>query len=187
MGISQRCLHWQPLLFSENLFVALGNLRTEEMDKFRLPKSVDFHLPSALVGSLSKHRNIYSIIKVDIDKHLRGPLDLKNLMKVVDDIDKTKGLGFIESMRILGNLMEYLRIKLLSKDFTTIEMTAILLDVLVKNCQYRIHIFVGRKNFMKTYCYVMRQLLGDHRHPHQRAGKPRYFDRTSEKFHIFDI
>jgi hypothetical protein len=157
------------------------------MDKFRLPKSVDFHLPSALVGSWSKHRNIYSIIKTDIDKHLRGPLDLKNLMKVVDDIDKTKGLGFSESMRILGNLMEYLRIKLLSKDFTTIEMTAILLDVLVKNCQYRIHIYVGRKNFMKTYCYVMRQLLGDYRHAHQRAGNLSCLVRTSDKFHAFNI
>ena len=154
------------------------------MDRFRLPKSVDFHLPSALVGIGSKHKNLYLIIKGNVDEYLRGQMDLKILMKIVDNIDKTKGLGFSESMRILGNLMSYLRIKLLSKDFIIIEMTAVLLDVLVKNCQYRVHIFVSRKMFVKTYCFVMRQMLADGRETHQRAGKQRYSYRASEKFHI---
>lgn len=154
------------------------------MDKFRLPSSVDFHLPSALVGTWSKHRNIFAIIKADIDLYLRGQMDLKILMIIVDNVDRTKGLGFSESMRILANLMSYIRIKLLSKDYIIIEMTAVLLDVLVKNCQYRVHIFVSRKIFMKTYCFVMREMLADGREAHRRAGKERYSFRAREKFYI---
>lgn len=146
------------------------------MDQFRLPSSVDFHLPSSMVGASfvrSKEKNIFNSIKSDIASYYTGPIDLIKLMVIVDNIDQTSSLGFTESMKILGNVMAYLRIKLLSRDLRITEMTAVLLDVLVKNCQYRIHIYVGRRIFMKTFCLVLRQLLVDEREQHRSAGKIR--------------
>jgi hypothetical protein len=156
--------------------LVLDNLKIKqaEMDHFRLPSSVDFHLPSAMVGASfiwSKEKSIFDAIKADIANYYTGPIDLIKLMKIVDSVDQTGGLGHTESMKILGNVMEYLRIKLLSRDLRITEMTAVLLDVLVKNCQYRIHIYVGRRIFMKTFCLVLRQLLVDEREQHRSAGK----------------
>ena len=149
-----------------------------EMDKFRLPNTVDFHLPSVLVGrtlSWNKEKGVFEAIKADIDIYYGGPVDLKCLMKVVDDIDQTKVMGNTPSMRVLGQVMSYLRIKLLSRDVRIIEMTAVILDVLVKNCQYRVHIYVGRKIFMKTFCLVFRLLLADERERHRCVGENLFF------------
>lgn len=143
------------------------------MDKFRLPNTVDFHLPSSLVGislSWNQEKGVFDNVKADIDLYYSGSVDLKILMRVVDDIDRTKVLGHTRSMKAIGHVMSYLRIKLLSRDVRIIEMTAVMLDVLVKNCQYRIHIYVGRKIFMKTFCLVLRQLLADERERHRCVG-----------------
>jgi hypothetical protein len=149
-------------------------IKLAEMDHFRLPSSVDFHLPSSMVGASfiwSKEKGIFDAIKANIAIYYTGPIDLIKLMAIVDSVDQTAGLGHTESMKILGNVMAYLRIKLLSRDLRITEMTAVLLDVLVKNCQYRIHIYVGRRIFMKTFCLVLRQLLVDEREQHRSAGK----------------
>lgn len=150
------------------------------MDKFRLPNTVDFHLPSVLVGrslSWSAEKGVFEAIKADIDVYYSGPVDLKRLMKVVDDIDQTQSMGYTQSMKVIGHVMSYLRIKLLSRDIRDIEMTAVILDVLVKNCQYRVHIYVGRRMFMKTFCLVLRQLLADERERHRAVGKSGVFNR----------
>jgi hypothetical protein len=155
------------------------------MDQFRLPSSVDFHLPSSMVGASfirSKEKSIFDSIKADIANYYTGPIDLIKLMAIVDSVDQTAGLGFTESMKILGNVMSYLRIKLLSRDLRITEMTAVLLDVLVKNCQYRIHIYVGRRIFMKTFCLVLRQLLVDERDQHRSAGKMSSFGENRRSF-----
>jgi hypothetical protein len=139
------------------------------MVKFRLPTTVGFHLPSLL--SWSNDMRYFELIKEDINLYYNGSADLNKLMKVVDDIEMIKAMGDTESLKIMSHIVSYLRMKLLFTDIRIIEMTAVLLDVLVKNCQYWIHIYVGRKVFMKTFCLVTRTCLADAREKYRCVGE----------------
>lgn len=144
------------------------------MDRFRLPNTVDYHLPGVLLGKMlpwGKEKGKFDVIKDDIELYFSDTIDLKKLLKVVDDVDQTEAMGFTQSMKLLAEVMSYLRIKLLSRDVMVIERAAVLLDFLVKNCHYRIHIYISRKMFMKTFCLVLRQLLADERPKHHATGK----------------
>ena len=90
-------------------------------------------------------------------KNSTGPHDL--LLAIVDEMDETKRFGTVPSLPIVNEVINYLRIKLLSNDTSTVTRTIILLDVLVKNCQFRIHYYVGKKKFMKTFSKVTRYYL----------------------------
>jgi hypothetical protein len=143
------------------------------MDKFRLPTTVDFHLPAAFVGkvlSSSAEKESFKLIKKEIEIFYASVAYLEILMKIVDHVDETNIMGNIKSMRLIGSVINYLRIKLLSRVLHIIEMTAVLLDVLVKNCQYRVHIHVNKRIFIKTFCLVTRQLLADDRENYRRIG-----------------
>ena len=61
-------------------------------------------------------------------------------------------------MAVLEGMVTYLRHKLLSSDTQTIYYTVLLLDVLVKNSGYRVHVLIGRKHFMKTLSVVARRI-----------------------------
>jgi hypothetical protein len=130
-------------------------------------------LPAVFVGtslSSSAQKDAFELIKKEIEVFYSSVAYLEILMKIVDHIDETNVMGNLRSMKVIGSLMSYLRIKLLSRHLHTVEMTAVLLDVLVKNCQYRVHMHVSKKMFMKTFCLVTRQLLADERESHRRIG-----------------
>lgn len=130
-------------------------------------------MPAAFVGSslsLSAQKDAFELIRKEIEVFYSSVAYLEILMKIVDHIDETNVIGNLRSMKVIGSLMSYLRIKLLSRHLHTVEMTAVLLDVLVKNCQYRVHMQVSKKMFMKTYCLVTRQLLADERGSHRCIG-----------------
>ena len=61
-------------------------------------------------------------------------------------------------MIVLRGVINYLQAKLYSQDLGVVESTLVILDVLVKNCSYRIHSLVGQPNFMKSYGKVTRRL-----------------------------
>jgi hypothetical protein len=150
------------------------------MDKFRLPTTTaEFHLPSAFVGKAlsSTEKESFELIKKGIEifyasypKPEYSVEYLQILLKIIDHVDETNVMGNIKSMRVIGSIISYLRIKLLSRVLHTIEMTAHLLDVLVKNCQYRVHIHVNKRTFIKTFCLVTRQMLDDDRENYRRIG-----------------
>ena len=76
---------------------------------------------------------------------------------ILDLIESTKQIGVQNSMTVLEGMVTYLRHKLLSSDTQTIYYTVLLLDVLVKNSGYRVHVLIGRKRFMKTLSVVARR------------------------------
>ena len=61
-------------------------------------------------------------------------------------------------MIVLRGVVNYLQAKLYSQDLGVVESTLVILDVLVKNCSYRIHTLVGQPAFMKSYGKVTRRL-----------------------------
>lgn len=66
--------------------------------------------------------------------------------------------GHESSMIVLRGVVHYLQAKLYSQDLGVVESTLVILDVLVKNCSYRIHTLVGQPTFMKSYGKVTRRL-----------------------------
>ena len=144
-----------------------------KMGKGRYLTTADFHLPTGLVGATllpGVERDYFKIIRNDIDIYIKKITSLCQLMKLVDSVEETKRLGHRRSMIILSHIMTYLRIKLLSHELRVIELSAIMIDTLVKNGQYRIHILVGNRIFMKTIRVIIRQLLADERLQCRRVG-----------------
>ena len=115
-------------------------------------------------------RGYFKQIRKNIEKYMNNAFDLSVLIEVVDDVAETKRLGHRRSMAILSHVITYLRIKLLSPVTTVVEMAAVMADMLVKNGQYRIHILVGRKLFMKTMGEVTRRLLRNELEVNRQVG-----------------
>jgi hypothetical protein len=139
------------------------------MDKFRLPTTA----AAAFMGkalSSSAEKKSFEIIKKEIEIFYASVAYSEIVMKIVDHVDETNIMGNKKSMRLIGSIISYLRIKLLSRALHIIEMTAVLLDVLVKNCKYRVHIHVNKRTFIKTFCLVTRQLLDDDRENYRHIG-----------------
>ena len=59
------------------------------------------------------------------------------LLTIVDEIDSTKKFGTANSMPLIDEVVTYLRINLLSRNLEKLKRTLVLMDVLVKNCQFR--------------------------------------------------
>ena len=144
-----------------------------KMDKLRLPKMVDLHIPSGMLGisitSLTGKEH-YRTIRVNIEKYVNNNFHISRLLRIVDDVDETVILGYARSMQLLNHVVTYLRIKLLSSDVRIVEKVAVLIDALVKNCKYRVHFHVGNRTFMKTIGVVARQLYFDERIQYRRVG-----------------
>ena len=85
-------------------------------------------------------------------------VDNKDLLKIVDVIDGSIKLGIQDSVIMLEEVVKYLRLKVLSTDSSTIFYTMVLIDMLMKNCGYRIHMLIARVRFMKTISIVTRRL-----------------------------
>lgn len=142
------------------------------MDRFRFPKSADVCLPSSWIGLnlKDKERKSYLELRGAIDFYLVELFDLRQVMKIVDLIELTKTLGHLNSMKVIESCVAYLRSLLLDKNIKIIDFTLVLLDILVKNCRYRIHLYIGKRRFMKTMCLVIRRLCMDERETHRIVG-----------------
>jgi hypothetical protein len=62
-------------------------------------------------------------------------------------------------MEVLTEIIKYIRIRLLSEKVRELENVVIILDVLVANCDYRVHILMNQKVFMTTLSKVCRRQL----------------------------
>ena len=144
------------------------------MDKLRFPTTADFHIPRSMVGmtiSSVPVKEHFRLIRLDIEKYANNNFHLSRLLKIVDRVDETNCLGHMRSMLVLNHMTTYLRIKLLSNDARIVEKVAVLIDTLVKNCHYRMHLLIGNRLFMKTFGIVIRQLLIDQRPTYHRVGQ----------------
>ena len=125
------------------------------------PSSVDFAIPTSLIGISLKGdaKHHFEIMISIIDKYLHSPLNQSKWCEILDEIEVTKSIGVKNSMKALESTVLYLRHKLLYGDTQTVYYTVLLLDVLVKNSGYRIHVLIGRKVFMKTMSVISRRYL----------------------------
>jgi VHS domain len=143
------------------------------MDRFRVPSTADFHVPKSMLGltiSSTVGKEHFRVIRINIEKYSNNSFHISRLLQIVDDFDETKCLGHARSMQVLDPIVTYLRIKLLLSDIYVVEKVAVLVDTLVKNCQYRVHLLVGSRIFMKTFGVVTRHLLSDERKQHYKVG-----------------
>jgi hypothetical protein len=139
-----------------------------------MPTTADFHVPRSMVGMtifsvpVKEH---FRLVRLDIEKYVNNNFHLSRLLKIVDRVDDTNCLGHMRSMLVLNHMTTYLRIKLLSNDARIVEKVAVLIDTLVKNCHYRVHLLIGNRIFMKTFGIVTRQHLIDERPTYCRVGQ----------------
>lgn len=148
-------------------------LLKSEMDRIRIPSTAELHVPKSMLGltiTSAVGKEHFRVIRINIEKYANNKFHISRLLQIVDDFDATKCLGHAASMQVLDQIMTYLRIKLLLSDIYVVEKVAVLLDTLVKNCQYRVHLLVGSRTFMKTFGVVTRQLLADEREKHCKVG-----------------
>ena len=143
------------------------------MGKGRYLSRADFHLPSGLVGATllpGAERDSFKNIRDNVNAYMNNMTNMFQLVKVMDSVEDTKRLGHRKSMIVLSHVITYLRIKLLSKEVRIIELAAVVTDTLVKNGQFRIHILVGNRIFMKTISIIIGQLLADEKGDSCRVG-----------------
>lgn len=175
------CIVYGPAKFDSSRYKSCFNVQFEwrkqtlkfTMGKGRHLSRADIHLPSGLVGVTllpGAERDSFKSIRNDINVYIDNMTNLFQLMKLMDSVEDTKRLGHRKSMIVLSHVMTYLRIKLLSKELRVIELAAVVTDALVKNGQFRIHILVGNRLFMKTISIIIGQLLSDERTDCCRVG-----------------
>ena len=117
------------------------------------------HKPKRLLGAFLEEglREAFNTIIALIDDHYSSThMRHDALLAIVDSIDNTNRFGTSPSMPLIHEVVAYLRINLLSRDTEKVKRTIVLLDVLIKNCQFRLHYSIGRKKFMKTLSKVTR-------------------------------
>lgn len=118
----------------------------------------DIHRPISWYGASLKGRSKeeFNKIKGKILHYLKNPIDNRSLLDIVDCIEDTQSLG-VHSIPVLKEIVDFLRVKLLSKGVDELQHVVILLDILVKNSGYRLHVLIGRRTFMKTLSLVGRR------------------------------
>ncbi len=125
-----------------------------------MPASTDFCYPTSWIGSNLKgtrEREHFGKIKQSIDYYMNNSINNANLLKIVDMIEESKAMGMSQSIPPLIEVVNLLRNQLMDSSPENVYKTIILLDVLIKNSGYRIHILIGRRKFMKTFGIVLRR------------------------------
>lgn len=100
-------------------------------------------------------RVIFSRIKLQILEYLSmESLNTELMLKIIDECNQPA-----ISMYVLKEVVELLRIKLLSSTSKKVYLTITLVDSLVKNCGTKIHVLVGEQMFMTTLSKISRVWL----------------------------
>lgn len=81
-------------------------------------------------------------------------LNTQLMLKIIDEVNQN-GI----SMYILKEIVELIRIRLLSNNSKKVYLTITLADALVKNCGTKIHVLIGDELFMKTLSKISRVWL----------------------------
>jgi hypothetical protein len=131
---------------------------------------IDFHVPEMLLGQLleTNSRKIFYALKDRTEKFIKRPvfipiygedkLLVKDVTRILDDVNSTQlTLSFENAHDVLTEFFKYLRIMLLSTKTNEVWHTVYLLDSLVKNFDYRIHVHVGQRRMMQTLGIVARR------------------------------
>lgn len=122
------------------------------------PSSVDLGVPSVLLGfnMTGEGKRIFEKLRGKVDAFLNRdlvvsyhhedtalPTDLINILDDIEEansiVDQGTGVQILEELTIL------LRNELLSNKPYVVFNTVQLLDVCVKNCDFRIHVLIGRR------------------------------------------
>ena len=122
-----------------------------------LPSLVDFRVPESWIGSdlLGNSKKTFNSCKALVECYYNSKLNHQILIQIADQVNIICHMQ--ESMLILEELFKLLRIRLLAVDPQTIEQTVILVDFLIKNCDFHVHVCIGKRKFMKTMSVVGRR------------------------------
>eukprot|EP01032_Pedospumella_encystans_P013330 gene13330-15354_t len=78
--------------------------------------------------------------------------------------------GYARSVPVLSEVVHYLRSLLLSADTELVYHTLVLLDHIVKNSGFILHVMIGRRKFMKTMSHVARKHTAEIYYANKRVG-----------------
>jgi hypothetical protein len=143
------------------------------MIKKYIPAKEDFTFPTSWIGRLLQpnQKRLFDLLVKEVDRYFDSNAKEKNMLEILDVIEETKGIGINESIPVLDELITFLRHKILYNESLIVYYTMILLDVMVKNSGYRVHILVGRKTFMKTLSLTARRNLAKRGISNQRVAE----------------
>lgn len=127
-----------------------------------LPSKLDFHMPSDIIGVRLEGEagEQFDQIKFHINTFLQSTsMNEVFLIKVTDAFNHIREVNIVESrfMPILKEVVYYLRLQLLSSNPTVYHRTMILLDALIKNCDYVAHALINKKRIMSTVSLTVRR------------------------------
>ncbi len=122
---------------------------------------------TALQGSAKKQ---FTMIRSKIDFYNLCEIDSRNIVVILDLIENVKTEGYAKSVPVLSEVVHYLRSLLLSADTELVYHTLVLLDHIVKNSGFILHVMIGRRKFMKTMSYVARKHTAEIYHANKRVG-----------------
>ena len=96
---------------------------------------------------------------------------LAQMLQIVDLIENAKhNLSEAGSMKVTKKTIIYLRVSLSSNELHIVKMTLILIDILVKNGGYHLHVAIGNKKFMKAMTKNIIQLSASANADYRIAG-----------------
>jgi len=126
----------------------------------------DWHLHGLTLGrGLSEEGvKLFSDVKALLGRlYDSSPLSLDILLEVCDRIKGSERFGSEKSIKAIQAIIDWLRVQLLvtgrpGSRLDRIEYTYVVLDAIVKNCGYRAHLCVEKREVMKTLSLVARRL-----------------------------
>jgi hypothetical protein len=120
---------------------------------------IDFHLPSAVFGSNfdGPRKRCFDTLKSKIKICLVTNCESTNVLAVLDEIEVCKKIGSAKTIQVICEIVQYLRVKLLSDDGRGVHNVLILLDAMIKNSGFPCHVAIGKKEVMKTISKVIRR------------------------------
>lgn len=137
-----------------------------------LPAPQDFHRPASWVGKDLRvwEKQEFDSLLMKIKSFMTTPahsFTCDALITIIDHVFKWISMGPPYSDKVLGELVRFLRVSLMSLSQQRVMNTVIVCDVLVKNCGTSIHSLIGKRYFMKTIALVARRQF------HKRSTKSR--------------
>jgi hypothetical protein len=134
--------------------------------------TVDIRMPANWVGSSLQGpaKEQFLSLRRKIDLYNLESVTTENLVGILDAIEEVKSCGNDRAVIVLNEIVNYLRTLLLSRDTETVFHTVILLDCIVKNSGFIMHVLIGRRKFMKTLSLIARRHLNEPSQTHKRVG-----------------
>ena len=152
-----------PSLFASDIVQVMTSFGFSGVS-FRVPMS---WIGTALQGSAKKQ---FTMIRSKIDFYNLCEIDSRHIVVILDLIENVKTEGYARSVPVLSEVVHYLRSLLLSADTELVYHTLVLLDHIVKNSGFILHVMIGRRKFMKTMSHVARKHTAEIYYANKRVG-----------------